>query len=82
MRRRRIEQAMDGKPLRLASIKIATLERNAAGVQSATGADQMDLKTIDPEDVFQDAYRKKYGHDPDSRLLAAFREILLQEARG
>ena len=82
LRRRRIEQAMDGKPLRLASIKVESAERNVATDQSAAVSDQVDLKTIDPEDIFQDAYREKYGDAPDSRVLEAFREILLQEARG
>ena len=82
LRRRRVEQALDGKPLRLASIKVESAEREAAAGQSAVAAHQLDLRTIDPEDIFQEAYREKYGNDPDSRVLDAFREILLQEARG
>ena len=82
MRRRRIEQAMEGKRLRLASIKVESPERHAAADQSAPASHHADLRTIDPEDIFQDAYREKYGNDPDSRVLKAFREILLQEARG
>ena len=82
LRRRRIEQAMDGKPLRLASIKVENAERKAAAEQSATVSGQLDLRTIDPEGIFQDAYREKYGNAPDFRVLQAFREILMQEARG
>lgn len=82
MRRRRIEQAMDGKPLRLASIKVESAEREAAAGQSAAVVEQVDLKTIDPEDIFHEAYREKYGNGPDARVLEAFREILLHEARG
>ena len=82
LRRRRIEQALDGKPLRLASIKVESPEREAVAGQSTAVSDQVDLKTIDPEDIFKDAYREKYGNDPDSRVLNAFREILLLEARG
>lgn len=82
LRRRRVEQAMEGKPLRLASIKVesANLETKADVVSDAL--QHVDLKTIDPEDIFQDAWREKYGNDPDMRVLEAFREILLQEARG
>ena len=73
---------MEGKRLRLASIKVESPERHAAADQSAPASHHADLRTIDPEDIFQDAYREKYGNDPDSRVLKAFREILLQEARG
>ena len=82
LRRRRIEQALDGKPLRLASIKVESPEREAAASQSAAAFHHADLKTIDPEDIFTDAYCEKYGTQPDTRVLEAFREILLQEARG
>lgn len=82
LRRRRIEQAIEGKPLRLASIKVEHAEREAIGGNSAAEFEHVDLKTIDPEDIFQDAYRTKYQSEPDSRVLAAFREILEQEARG
>ena len=82
LRRRRIEQALEGKPLRLASIKVESPEREAAAGQPAAASHHADLKTIDPEDIFTDAYCEKYGTQPDTRVLEAFREILLQEARG
>ena len=82
LRRRRIEHAMEGKQLRLASIKVESAERDAAAGEAAAAFNQTDLKTIDPEDIFLDAYREKFRSEPDSRVLEAFREILLQEARG
>lgn len=82
LRRRRVEQAIERKPLRLASIKAESPEREAIAGNSAADFEHVDLKTIDPEDIFQDAYRTKYQSEPDSRVLAAFREILQQEARG
>jgi len=82
LRRRRIEQAMDGKALRLASIKVESAACESAAGQFAAAPNHTDLKTIDPEDIFQDAYREKYGNAPESRVLEAFREILLKEARG
>ena len=82
LRRRRIEQALEGKPLRLASIKVESTVREAAAGQSATATHHADLRTIDPEDIFTDAYCEKYGTQPDTRVLEAFRKILLQEAPG
>ena len=82
LRRRRIEQAIEGKSLRLASIKVESAEREAIAGNSVVEFEHVDLKTIDPEDIFQDAYRSKYQSEPDSRVLAALREILQQEARG
>ncbi len=82
LRRRRVEQAIDGKPLRLASIKVERAEREALAGSSAAEFEHVDLKAIDPEDIFQDAYRSKYQSEPDSRVLKAFREILKQEARS
>jgi exonuclease SbcD len=82
LRRRRVEQAIEGKLLRLASIKIERVEREDMAVHSAAEFEHVDLKAIDPEDIFQDAYRSKYQSEPNSLVLAAFREILQQEARS
>ncbi|MCA9011379.1 MAG: exonuclease SbcCD subunit D C-terminal domain-containing protein [Planctomycetaceae bacterium] len=82
LRRRRVEQAIEGKPLRLASIKVESAKRDAKADVVTAATPHVDLKAIDPEDIFQDAWREKYGNDPDMRVLEAFREILLQEARG
>ncbi len=82
LRRRRVEQAIEGKPLRLASIKVESAEQEAIAGNPAMEFEHVDLKTIDPEDIFQDEYRSRYQSEPDSRVLAALREILQQEARG
>lgn len=82
LRRRRVEQAMEGKPLRLASIKVESADRETKADVVTAALQNVDLKTIHPEDIFHDAWREKYGNDPDIRVLEAFREILLQEARG
>jgi len=82
LRRYRIEQALEGKPLRLTPIKTEKPESTTAANDSAEALPQMDLKSIDPEDIFLDAWREKYNNDPDVRVLNAFREILLQEVRG
>ena len=82
LRRRRIEQALEGKPLRLASIKLENPERVRAASDAASEIPQTDLNSILPEDVFLDAWREKYRSEPDDRVLLAFRNILQQEARG
>ncbi len=81
MRRRRVEQAIDGKPVRLASIKVERAAREAATSDDETIHPHLDLKSIDPQDIFLDAWRERYGIEPDSRVVAAFREILLAETR-
>jgi len=82
LRRRRIEQALEGKPLRLASIKLKSPERVRAASDAASEIPQTDLNSILPEVVFLDAWREKYRSEPDHRVLLAFRSILQQEARG
>ncbi|MEZ6130331.1 MAG: exonuclease SbcCD subunit D C-terminal domain-containing protein [Planctomycetaceae bacterium] len=80
-RRRRIEQALEGKPVRLASIKLEHADRKTTADQAAA-LRHVDLKTISPETIFKDAWQEKYGNDPESSVMDAFREILLQEARS
>ena len=40
------------------------------------------LQNLQPTDVFPEAYREKYGSDPDEKVMQAFHEILLQESQG
>lgn len=82
LRRRRIEQALEGKPLRLASIKLEHPERIAAAGEAELAVPHADLKSINPEDIFMDAWRHRYRNEPDLRVLEAFREILQQEVHG
>ncbi len=81
-RRRRIEQALDGKPVRLASIRMEALPKTAAGNEGIIPSEPTvtDLNSLDPEEILTSAYRERYGADPDSSLLAALREILNSEA--
>lgn len=81
MRRKRIEQALEGKAVRLASIKMESASLTAALDDPLSAGEQVDLKTISPEDVFLSAHREKYnGKEADAALIEVFREILLQEA--
>ena len=58
-RRKRIEQALEGKPVRLASIKVENLARKNASSDSSDQLANVDLKTINPEDIFLSAHLEK-----------------------
>lgn len=75
-RRRKIEQALEGKPLRLASIKIDTPRSEADTELLDPNLDQNALDWIQPEEVFLGAYVQKYHTEPDDNVLKAFQEVL------
>jgi exonuclease SbcD len=81
-RRKRIEEALEGKPVRLASIKIESVARRADASDQSIEQDNCDLKTINPEEIFLSAHLEKYGTAADAALINAFREILLQEVQA
>ncbi len=79
-RRKRIEHALEGKAVRLASIKLTSPGKTSVQEDPFETADPVDLKTISPEEVFLSAHRERYnGLEADAALIAAFREILLGE---
>ncbi len=78
-RRKRIEQALDGKPVRLASIKVENSSKKPISEDANAAIEAVDLKTISPEEILLSAHREKYGTEASEPLLKAFREILLQE---
>ena len=80
-RRRRIEVALAGQPVRLASIKLESPARAASGVEdpAATLPTLADLSALDPEEIMVAAHRERYRCEPDPALLAALREILTAE---
>ncbi len=81
-RRHRIDTALVGKPVRLASVKLAPMPRDAT--DSASGAavpvTLADLTSLDPERLLHDTVVEKYQNPPAPALLAALREILLAES--
>ena len=79
-RRKRIEQALDGKPVRLASIKVESDSKRQTSVDADPALEAVDLKTISPEEIFLSAHFEKYGTAADNAMIRAFREILLQES--
>jgi DNA repair protein SbcD/Mre11 len=85
-RRQQIEEALDGKPLRLASIKVERRAQIVTAVgdddQSERRPESIDLKSMSPEDVFLSAFQEKYGTTADDSLVRAFREVMLQEGHS
>lgn len=81
-RRKRIEDALEGKPIRLASIKVESAARRAESGDAMIEQEDFDLKTINPEEIFLSAHLEKYGTAADEALINAFREILLQEVQA
>ena len=81
-RRKRIEEALEGKPVRLASIKVEYAGCRPDSVDAFVAEEHFDLKTINPEEIFLSAHLEKYGTAADDALINAFREILLQEAQA
>jgi exonuclease SbcD len=80
-RRFRIEQALEGKPVRLATTKFEPREQTATGPEGGSGDGLGDLRSVDPLDVLLAAYRERHqGGAPDAALLSAFREILTEVA--
>ena len=79
-RRRKIDQALEGKNLRLASIKVDYPGRRISQEPDTSSKTFQDLRSFQPEDVFLDAYLDRYGTTPDEAIVTAFREVLLQES--
>jgi exonuclease SbcD len=79
-RRKRIEEVLTDKAVRLATIRVENAVRNKLQLTEDSMLDETDLKSISPEEIFLNAYQERYGQSADESLLLAFREILLQEA--
>jgi DNA repair protein SbcD/Mre11 len=80
-RRRTIEQALEGKPVRLASIKLESPQRTAAlsGADDGLTSTLAGLASLDPEEIMRAAYFERYQSEPDNSLLAVLREVLASE---
>lgn len=79
-RRRKIDQALEGKCLRLASIKVDYPGRKTNQEPDAVDQNFRDLRSFQPEDVFLNAHQERYGSPANEAIVAAFREVLLQES--
>lgn len=76
--RTRIESVLEGKPVRLARIDPSYGRQNPAIV--AEGPQSLeDLGRLAPDDLFRKLHCGRYGTEPASELLAAFRELWLHQ---
>lgn len=71
--RTQIEAAIENKPVRLAKIE-TTSTRQTGDDSVAPSLD--DLDHLQPEDVFNQLYRSRFGNDAPSEHLSAFAELL------
>lgn len=72
--RRRVEHALEGKP-----VKLARIHKQASGL-GGTLADDVDpgaeLFDLQPDEVFRRLHQREYQADPPDDLQAAFRELV------
>ncbi len=73
--RQQVEQALEGKAVRLLKI---TVEHGGHGKALADLAAARDLKDFTPEEVFLQRFRRDHDGDPPPELLALFHELLHQ----
>ncbi len=78
-RRSKIEQALEGRPFRLASIRVERSGTASSDV-SPEPPDASALQNIDPEELFLEAWKEKYDTVPDRSVLDALREILREDS--
>ena len=78
-RRKRIEDAVQHLPVRLASIKMESSARSSTASSDDRLPTLADLRSINPEEIFANTFMEKFQREPDDSLLAAFREILSQQ---
>lgn len=76
--RRRIEAALDGKPVRLLKL---TSEYPAAVSGLVSDVPSRRLEELQPDGVFRERYRQQFEEDPPQPLMAAF-HALLEEVQG
>jgi len=68
-----IEEALQGKPVRLAKIETSSAAR-ASFEEAALSLDQ--LATLQPDDIFKRLYQQRYGVEVPPEQLAAFAELV------
>jgi len=68
-----IEEALQGKPIRLAKIETSSAARTSFE-EAALSLDQ--LATLQPDDIFKRLYQQRYGTEVPPEQLAAFAELV------
>lgn len=80
-RRRQIEAALVGKPLRLASIKLVAPERDATDQAAQAPVLSLgDLGKLDPLELLEETHKDLFQTEPDAALRSALNEILAETA--
>jgi DNA repair protein SbcD/Mre11 len=75
--RARIEQALEGKPIRLTRIHKTSPSVEAALADVVGRVDEhATLEDLSPTSVFSSLYARRFDNDPPPALLAAFRQLL------
>ncbi len=68
-----IEEALQGKPVRLVKIETSSASR-ASFEQAAVSLDQ--LASLRPDDIFRRLYQQRFGTEAPPEQLAAFAELV------
>lgn len=71
--RARIEEALQGKPVRLAKIETSSATRRSLE-EAAVSLDQ--LASLQPDDIFKRLYQQRFGSEVPAEQLAAFAELV------
>jgi len=72
--RRRIEAALEGKPVRL--LKLSVFHPAGDAQDPARQRPEQRLEELSPQEVFRQCYRRQYQDDPAPALWGAFHELL------
>lgn len=73
-----IENAIEGKALRLAKIETSFAARKISESETVT---LTELENLQPEDIFQRLYQNKYQNEAPPELRSAFTELMLANDR-
>jgi len=73
--RSRIENALEGKPVRLAKIETSAAARANAIDNEVMTLDQ--LEKLKPDDIFWQLYQQRFGSEAPADQLSAFAELML-----
>ena len=71
--RRRLDEALDGRPARLARLMA---ERSGDGAALADALPEAALETLDPDEVFRRRWAQAHDGEPPQDLADAFRELV------
>ena len=77
--RHKIEQVLEHKAVRLVKIETSYPTQNESNTNNVL---LEDVSKLQPEDIFLRMYQQRYQNEPDSQLLAAFRDLLVTDIQG